>query len=81
VEDANLPASMSSDVDEVTGRLVDEVNCPPPPPPPEPKEKKKKDEKHDEHGDEHHGEDHHEPPGHAKHGGLQPPGKAKLKGE
>ena len=81
VEDANLPASMSSDVDEVTGRLVDEVNCPPPPPPPEPKEKKAKDEKHDEHGDEHHGEDHHEPPGHAKHGGLQPPGKAKLKGE
>jgi hypothetical protein len=81
VEEANLPASMSSDVDEVTGRLVDEVNCPPPPPPPEPK-KKKKDEKPDEHGDEHHGDEgEFVPPGQAKHGGLQPPGKAKLKGE
>jgi hypothetical protein len=80
VEDANLPASMSSDVDAVTGRLVDEVNCPPPPPP-EPK-KKKKDEKHDEHGDEHHGDDgKFVPPGQAKHGGVAPPGKAKLKGE
>jgi len=78
VDDANLPASMSSDVDEVTGRLVDEVNCPPPPPPPEPE--KKKDEKPDQHGDEHHG-DEHAPPGHAKHGGIVPPGHAKLKGE
>ena len=81
VEDANLPASMSSDVEAVTGRLVDEVNCPPPPPPPEP-EKKKKDEKHDEHGDEHHGDENGLiPPGQAKHGGVKPPDKAKLKGE
>src|SRR3954469_12676231 len=81
VEDANLPASMSADVDAVTGRLVDEVNCPPPPPPPEPK-KKKKDEGHDEHGGDHHGDENgFIPPGQAKHGGLGPPGKAKLKGE
>jgi hypothetical protein len=83
VEDAALPASMSSDVNEVTGQLVDEVNCPPPPPPPEPK--KKKDE--EKHGDEHHGDEHNGdengfiPPGQAKHGGIKPPGKAKLKGE
>jgi hypothetical protein len=77
VEDANLPASMSSDVEAVTGRLVDEVNCPPPPPP-EPEKKKKKDEKHGEH---HGDENGFIPPGQAKHGGLQPPGKAKLKGE
>jgi hypothetical protein len=74
VEDADIPASMQAGVDEVTGRLVDEVNCPPPPPPPEPK-KKKPDEHKDEHGDEH------VPPGHAKHGGLVPPGHEKLKGE
>jgi hypothetical protein len=81
VEEANLPASMSSDVDAVTGRLVDEVNCPPPPPPPEPK-KEKKDEKHKEHGENHHSDGgDFVPPGQAKHGGLEPPGKAKLKGE
>src|SRR4051794_34854596 len=80
VEDANLPASMSADVEAATGRLVDEVNCPPPPPPPEPK--KKKDEGHDEHGGDHHGDENgFIPPGQAKHGGLGPPGKAKLKGE
>jgi hypothetical protein len=80
VEEADLPATMRPDVDAVAGRLVDEVNCPPPPPPPEPE--KKKHEKKDEHGDEHHGdEDGSVPPGHAKHGGLEPPGKAKLKGE
>jgi hypothetical protein len=80
VEDANLPASMSADVDAVTGRLVDEVNCPPPPPPaPEPE--KKKPEKPKDHGDEHHGGEHHVPPGHAKHGGVVPPGHAKLEGE
>jgi hypothetical protein len=79
VEDADLPASISSDVDAVAGRLVDEVNCPPPP---EPEPKKNKDEKQEEHGDEHQGdEDHHEPPGHAKHGGIVPPGHAKLEGE
>ncbi len=78
VEDAALPASMSSDVDAVAGRLVDEVNCPPPPPPPKPEKAPKK---HDDHGDEHHGEGHPEPPGHVKHGGLVPPGQAKLGGE
>jgi hypothetical protein len=68
---ADLPTTMRSDVDAVAGRLVDEVNCPPPLPPPQPK---KKDEKHgDENG--------FVPPGQAKHGGLEPPGKAKLKGE
>lgn len=82
VEDADLPASMSADVDAVAGRLVDEVNCPAPPPPPEPKKKKKKDEGHDEHGGDHHGDENGSiPPGQAKHGGLGPPGKAKLKGE
>jgi hypothetical protein len=83
MEDADLPASMSSDVDAVAGRLVDEVNCPPPPPPPEPKKKKeKKDEKHEEHGDEEHGDENKfKPPGHAKHGGIVPPGHAKLEGE
>jgi hypothetical protein len=82
VEDADLPASMSSDVDAAAGRLVDDVNCPPPPQP-EPKKKKKKDEKHPEHGDQHHGDEHHGvvPPGHAKHGGIVPPGHAKLEGE
>ena len=78
VENADIPASMQAGVDEVTGRLVDEVNCPPPPPPPEPK--KKPDYHKDQHGDEHHG-DEHAPPGHEKHGGPVPPGQAKLKGE
>ena len=78
VENAGIPASMQAGVDEVTGRLVDEVNCPPPPPPPEPK--KKPDDHKDQHGDEHHG-DEHAPPGHEKHGGPVPPGQAKLKGE
>ena len=76
VEDADIPASMQAGVDEVTGRLVDEVNCPPPPPAPEPKKQKKP----DHHKDEHPG-DEHAPPGHQKHGGLVPPGHAKLKGE
>jgi hypothetical protein len=82
VEDAGLPASMSSDVDEVAGRLVDEVNCPPPPPPPPEPKKKKKDEKHVEHGNQHQGDENgFVPPGHVKHGGIEPPGHAKLKGE
>ncbi len=78
VEGAHMPASMRPAVDAVAGRLVDEVNCPPPPPPPEPKEKKPK---KDEHGGDHHGDEHPIPPGHAKHGALVPPGHAKLKGE
>jgi hypothetical protein len=80
VDDANLPASMQSGVQDAAGRLVDEVNCPPPPPPPEPekkKDEKPKDEKHDEHGDE----NDFVPPGHSKHGGFVPPGHEKLKGE
>jgi hypothetical protein len=83
VEEADLPVSMRSDVDEVTGRLVDEVNCPPPPPPPEPEKKKKeekdKEHKEDEHGKDHEGDSGFVPPGQAKHGGVGP-GKAKLKG-
>jgi hypothetical protein len=79
VEDASMPASMQADVGAATGRLVDEVNCPPPPPQPEPK--KPKEDKHGEHGDEHGGEQGFVPPGHAKHGGLVPPGHAKLGGE
>jgi hypothetical protein len=80
VEDADLPASMRPTVDAVAGRLVDQVNCPPPPPPPEPEKKKKKPKETDEHGDEHHGDEGFNPPGHEKHGGLVPPGQAKLKG-
>jgi hypothetical protein len=77
VQDADLPSTMRSDVDEVTGRLVDEVNCPPPPAP----EPKKKPKKHDEHGKDHHGDNGFVPPGHAKHGGVEPPGHVKLGGE
>jgi hypothetical protein len=81
VEEADIPATMRSDVEEVSGRLVDEVNCPPPPPPPEPK-KKKDEKKTDKHGKDHHGDENgFIPPGQAKHGGLEPPGHAKLKGE
>ncbi len=79
VDDADLPASMRSSVDAAAGRLVDYVNCPPPPPSPEPK--KKHDKHPDDHGDKPHGGDHGEPRGHAKHGGLVPPGQAKLGGE
>jgi hypothetical protein len=86
VEEANLPASMSSDVDEVTGRLVDEVNCPPPPLTEEEQKKLEEEQKkleeeqrtQKEHHDEHPSP---EPPGHAKHGGVEPPGHAKLEGE
>jgi hypothetical protein len=74
VESANLPASIRSNVDEVTGRLVDEVNCPPPPAP-EPKKKKHPGDQNKQ--DQHHG-DGHAPPAH---GGKLPPGQAKLKGE
>jgi hypothetical protein len=84
VEEANLPASMRVDVGAVTGRLVDEVNCPPPPPPPAPEKKKPekpKDQVDQHQGDQHQGDQHHVPPGHAKHGGLVPPGHAKLEGE
>ncbi len=55
VEEADIPRSMRPGVDAVAGRLVDEVNCPPPPPPPPPEPKKKP---KDEHLDEHHGDQH-----------------------
>jgi hypothetical protein len=80
VEDSDLSATLRPGVSAAAGRLVDQVNCPPPPAPPEPK--KKKHPKGDEHGNDHHG-DHNGfiPPGHAKHGGPVPPGQAKLNGE
>jgi hypothetical protein len=80
VEDADMPTAMRPQVDAVAGRLVDQVNCPPPPPPPPAPEKPKPD-KPEKHQDEHHGSEHPVPPGHAKHGGLVPPGHAKLEGE
>jgi hypothetical protein len=80
VQASDLPAALLPGVDAAAGRLVDQVNCPPPPPPPEPEKKKKPE--GDKHGGEHQGGDNHfTPPGHEKHGGLVPPGHAKLKGE
>jgi hypothetical protein len=77
VEESDLPDTLRPAVDATAGRLVDQVNCPPPSPPPEPE--KKKPEKHKpEHPDEHHGDHHPKPP---DHGGKLPPGQAKLKGE
>jgi hypothetical protein len=79
VEEADLPASMRSDVDEVAGRLVDEVNCPPPPPPPPPEpEKKPKEEKPKEQKDQQDGKERGNKP--QGHDGKVPPGQAKLKG-
>jgi hypothetical protein len=76
VQDAKLSPSLRPGVVEVASRLVDEVNCPPPPP--EPK-KKKKPEEHKGHGEDHgDGSVIPIPPGH---GGVAPPGHAKLKGE
>jgi outer membrane biosynthesis protein TonB len=80
VESADIPQSMRPDVDGVAGRLVDEVNCPPPPPAPEPKKEPKPKPK-PEHPNDHQGDGHPVPPGHAKHGGFVPPGHEKLKGE
>jgi hypothetical protein len=77
VENADLPASMRTSVDAAAGRLVDYVNCPPPP---LTEEEQKKLEEEQKKQDEHHG-DEHIPPGHAKHGGIVPPGHEKLKGE
>jgi hypothetical protein len=77
VNHADLSASLRPAVEQIATRLVDEVNCPPPPPAPEP-EKKPKKPKH-EGGDENkQGDSKPTPPGH---GGTQPPGHAKLKGE
>jgi hypothetical protein len=83
VAESDLPANIRPGVEDVATNLVNDVNCPPPPPPPEPaKEKKPKKNEGDEHGNGNgHGGDEKTPPGHTKHGGLLPPGHAKLKGE
>jgi hypothetical protein len=88
VEESDLPAALRPGVDAAAGRLVDQVNCPPPPPPPAPPPQEEKKPKKDEHGKDHGNEDHQgqggnekSNPGHSAHGGLGPPGQAKLKGE
>jgi hypothetical protein len=89
VEESDLPAALRPGVDAAAGRLVDQVNCPPPPPPPasppqEQKKPKKPKPKKDEHGNQDHqgqGGNEKSNPGHSAHGGLAPPGQAKLKGE
>jgi hypothetical protein len=89
VEESDLPATLRPGVDAAAGRLVDQVNCPPPPPPPAPPQEKKpkkqeKKPKKEEHGNQDtqgHGGDQKSNPGHSVHGGLAPPGQAKLKGE
>jgi hypothetical protein len=95
VDDSDLPANIRPGVDQVTGELVDEVNCPAPPPPPEPEPKPKKpeDSKDEQratgpaegHGNGHeggHGNGHGngEKPEPPGSGGLVPPGQAKQKG-
>jgi hypothetical protein len=88
VEASDLPATLRPGVDAAAGRLVDQVNCPPPPPAPAPEPEpappeEKKPEK-DEHGNQDkqgHGGDETSNSGHSKNGGFVPPGKAKLKGE
>jgi hypothetical protein len=92
VEESDLPAALRPGVDAAAGRLVDQVNCPPPSPPPAPpqEEKPKKDEHgNQDHGNEKQGNEEHQGhggneksnPGQSAHGGLAPPGQAKLKGE
>jgi hypothetical protein len=80
VEESDLPASLRPGVDAAAGDLVDQVNCPPPPPPPPPEEKKQKPKKGNEHGNGHGGGEN-SGSGHSEHGGLIPPGQAKLGGE
>jgi hypothetical protein len=88
VDESDLPATLRPGVDAAVGRLVDQVNCPPPlpapAPPPEKKPKEEKKPKKEEHGNQDkqgHGGDEKSGPGHSVHGGLAPPGQAKLKGE
>jgi hypothetical protein len=89
VEESDLPATLRPGVDAAAGRLVDQVNCPPPPPPPAPPPQEEKKPKKDEHGNQDHGNGDHQGhggdeksnPGDSAHGGLGPPGQAKLKGE
>jgi hypothetical protein len=80
IEEANLPASMRSSVEDAAGRLVDDVNCPPPPTTTE-EDKGPKPEKPNPKPDEgdHHDEGHGNPKPHGQDGKL-PPGQAKLKG-
>lgn len=68
VQSANLPPSIRSGVDDVAGRLVAQVNCPPPPPP-------KDEHKHKDEGNKNQDQNGPGP------GGKLPPGQAKLKGE
>jgi hypothetical protein len=83
VEEADLPATMRTSVDQVAGQLVDQVNCPPPPLTEEERKKleeeQKKLEEQQKHESDHHGGD--QGPKPAGHGGKLPPGQAKLKGE
>jgi hypothetical protein len=79
IEEANLPTSMRSTVDDAAGRLVDQVNCPPPPTTTEEDKKPKKPKEPKPVEGDHHdeGHDHSKPHGHH---GKPPPGQAKLKG-
>src|SRR3954470_1843171 len=78
IDEANLPASMRSSVEDAAGRLVDDVNCPPPPTTTEEDKKPKPEKPKPDEGDHHdEGHGHPKPPGH---GGKLPPGQAKLKG-
>jgi hypothetical protein len=80
VEASDLPATLRPGVDAAAGRLVDQVNCPPPPAPPPPTEKPKKHEHPSgQSGDQHQGGD--QGSGASGLGGNIPPGQAKLKGE
>jgi hypothetical protein len=78
IEESDLPATLRPGVNAAAGRLVDQVNCPPPPAPPQPKETKKPEKPKPDHPSDHHGDHGPKPPGH---GGKLPPGQAKLKGE
>ncbi len=78
VAEADLSRTLRPGVEEVSTRLVNEVNCPPPPPP-EPEKKEKKEQKKHEDEEKKGGEETTTTtPGPS--GGL-PPGQAKLKGE
>jgi hypothetical protein len=89
VNHADLAATLRPGVEEVATQLVNDVNCPPPPPPePEKKPKKPKKDEGDKHGPgneqgpgDENGHDGHDNHGHPNHGGVVPPGQAKIKGE
>ena len=85
IQESDLPANLRPGVDAVAGDLVDQVNCPPPPAPPPPPEPQKKPQKPKQGQDDPGqrkgggGDEHGQPE--PEHGGLAPPGQAKLKGE